>query len=106
VIGVLWFLEKNAELMVCEVRRAGNGVYEYEETAPTGQSRVERYDEASDLLDGYIRAQQEKQREGWRPQLLSYTIGQSAFDRTSTIEHRTSSDGAPGDLASAVEHLF
>lgn len=71
--GVLWFLERNAQLMVCEVRRAGNGVYEYEETAPTGKSRVERYHEASDLLDGYIRAQQEKQREGWRPRLLSYT---------------------------------
>jgi len=70
---VLWFLERNAQLMVCEVRRAGNGLYEYEETEPAGGSRVERYHEASELLDGYIRAQREKQREGWRPRLVSHT---------------------------------
>jgi hypothetical protein len=64
---MLWFLERDNQLMACEVRRAPDGAWEYEVTAPAGETRTERFDSPTPLLDGYLRNQQELMREGWRP---------------------------------------
>lgn len=68
---MLWFMEKNAELMACEIRRALDGAYEYEVTAPGGETRLQRYEHATPFLEGYLREQQELRRQGWRPRKLT-----------------------------------
>lgn len=64
---MLWFLEKDAELIACEVRKAADGSYVYEVTGPEGDIRVQRFDDATPLLNGYLREQQELRKNGWRP---------------------------------------
>jgi hypothetical protein len=68
---MLWFLEKDADLMACEVRRAADGAYVYEVTDPAGQVRVKRYEQPTPFLEGYLREQQELRRQGWRPRMLT-----------------------------------
>lgn len=70
LIGMVWFLEKDADLMACEVRRSAEGDYLYEVTEPGGQVRVMRFDKATPFLDGYLREQRELRRNGWRPRML------------------------------------
>jgi hypothetical protein len=67
---MLWFLEKDADLMACEVRRSAEGQYVYEVTDPGGQVRVQRFEHATPFLDGYLREQEELRRQGWRPRML------------------------------------
>lgn len=64
---MLWFLEKDAELMACEVRKAPDGSYVYEVTGPEGDIRVQRFDQPTPLLNGYLQEQQELRKNGWRP---------------------------------------
>jgi hypothetical protein len=68
---MVWFLEKNTDVMACEVRRTPDGAYEYEVTAAGGQTRVRRFDRATPFLNGYLQEQQEFRQQGWRPRLLS-----------------------------------
>lgn len=68
---MLWFLEKDTELMACEVRRSAEGDYIYEVTEPGGQVRVQRFDCATPFLENYLREQQELRRSGWRPRMLT-----------------------------------
>ncbi|HSL22236.1 MAG TPA: hypothetical protein VK886_11930 [Vicinamibacterales bacterium] len=68
---MIWFLEKNSELMACEVRRGSDGAYEYEVTTPAGDTRVQRYDHPTRFLEGYLDEQRELRRQGWRPRLLT-----------------------------------
>jgi len=68
---MIWFLEKEADLMACEVRRSADGEYVYEVTEPGGEVRVQRFDRATPFLDGYLREQQELRRQGWRPRMLT-----------------------------------
>ena len=66
---MVWFLEKNNEVLACEVRRGLDGAYEYEVTASSGETRVQRFDHPTPLLDEYLKEQQELRRQGWRPRL-------------------------------------
>lgn len=67
---MVWFLEKDADLMACEVRRSAEGVYVYEVTEPGGEVRVQQFDRATPFLNGYLQEQQELRRQGWRPRVL------------------------------------
>lgn len=70
VIGMVWFLERNAELMACEVRRADDGAWECELTQPKGDSRVLRFDHPTSFIDGYLQEQRELMHQGWRPRSI------------------------------------
>jgi len=67
---VIWFLERDTQLIACEVRRGSDGAYEYEVTTPTGTASVTRFDHPTRFIDGYLREQQALLREGWRPRMI------------------------------------
>lgn len=69
---MVWFLERNNDVMACEVRRAMDGAYEYEVTASNGQTRVQRFEHPTPFLNEYLKEQQELRRQGWRPRLPAY----------------------------------
>ena len=67
---MIWFMERDAELMICEIRRAEEGpTYEFELAPSIGPTRTERYESAGQLIDEYLRAQTRLKAEGWRPRL-------------------------------------
>lgn len=68
---MVWFLEKNDEVLACEVRRTPDGSYEYEVTASTGQTRVQRFEHPTPFIEGYLKEQQELRSQGWRPRLVA-----------------------------------
>ena len=66
---MIWFLERNRDLVICEIRRAADAspVYEFEIAASEGPPRTQRYTSPTDLIDGYLREQAHLRAQGWRP---------------------------------------
>jgi hypothetical protein len=70
---MVWFMERGnddaeADLLVCEIRRAADALgYEFEMASSDGQPRTERFDSPSALIDGYLSEQSRLIAAGWRP---------------------------------------
>lgn len=64
---VIWFLEKQQDLLVCEIRKADDdAVYEFEIADSHGPT-THRFDSPRDLIAKYLHEQARLMREGWRP---------------------------------------
>ena len=65
---MIWFLERESNLLTCEIRRSADGArYEFE-TAPSDQPAQTRYyDSATELIDTYLNEQTALRAQGWRP---------------------------------------
>ena len=65
---MIWFLERNSDLVICEIRRSDDGsLYEFE-TAPSNRPpQTERYESASELIERYLHEQSVLRAQGWRP---------------------------------------
>ena len=64
---MVWFFEKEADLVVCEIRRAPDSdAYEFEVADANGPI-TRRFDSASDLIAKYLEEQARLISEGWRP---------------------------------------
>jgi hypothetical protein len=74
VDGVIWFLEKQDGLLVCEIRRAGENtdVYEFEIADATGPKTL-RFDSAKELIAKYLAEHSRLMAEGWRPRAGNVT---------------------------------
>lgn len=67
---MLWFLERNAELMICEIRHSAESeAYEFEVASSDGPPQTHRFSSPSALIDNYLRTQGALQAEGWRPRM-------------------------------------
>jgi hypothetical protein len=71
---VIWFLERDSDVMVCEIRPAtaatrqgSRRVYEFEISPSTGPARTLRFENATDLIDTYLREQAALRARGWHP---------------------------------------
>ena len=65
---MLWFLEREAEVLVCEVRQAEDGPeFELAVRKPGEPEQIERFDEPSRLIEEWLARQQALRRAGWRP---------------------------------------
>jgi hypothetical protein len=65
---VVWFFEKDAALLVCEIRRAADDESRYEfEIADAEGPRTQRFDSPSELIANYLSEQSRLIKEGWRP---------------------------------------
>jgi hypothetical protein len=62
-----WFLERGTDLLVCEIRRADDEVYEFEIVAATGAPKTRRFSSPGELIDTYLREQSQLRALGWRP---------------------------------------
>jgi hypothetical protein len=67
---MIWFFEKNTDLMICEIRHSPDGpAYEFEIAPAAGPPETRRFSSASELLQEYLRKQSALQAQGWRPRL-------------------------------------
>jgi hypothetical protein len=65
---MIWFLERNTDLLICEIRHSSDGpTYEFEVAPSEGPPETHRFNSASDLLNEYLRKQSALQAQGWRP---------------------------------------
>lgn len=65
---MIWFLERESDLLICEIRRSTDGTtYEFE-TAPSDRPpETRRYNSPSELIDRYLHEQSVLRAQGWRP---------------------------------------
>jgi len=65
---VIWFFEKDTDLLVCEIRRAADDGSRYEfEIADAEGPRTQRFDSPAELIQNYLSAQARLIKDGWRP---------------------------------------
>jgi len=65
---MIWFLERESDLLICEIRRSTDGTsYEFE-TAPSDRPPETRcYRSPSELIDRYLHEQSVLRSQGWHP---------------------------------------
>ena len=65
---VIWFFQKDSELVVCEIRRAADDESRFEfEMADASGPRTQRFESPSELIATYLNAQAQLLKDGWRP---------------------------------------
>jgi hypothetical protein len=65
---MVWFFEKQDDLLVCEIRRAADNDNTYEfEIADSSGPTTHRFDSPAELIANYLRAQSRLMAQGWRP---------------------------------------
>lgn len=65
---MLWFLEKESETLICEVRQSDDGRnFELAERTPGEPEHVERFEEPTRLIEHWLARQRELYNAGWRP---------------------------------------
>ncbi len=65
---MLWFLERESELLVCEVRQADTGPEFELAVRKVGEpEQIERFEEPTRLIEEWLSRQQELREAGWRP---------------------------------------
>ncbi len=65
---MLWFLERESETLICEVRQVDDGdEFELALRAPGQREQVERIAEPTALIETLVLRQQQLHRDGWRP---------------------------------------
>jgi hypothetical protein len=65
---VIWFLEKEEDMLVCEIRRPADApaAYEFEIADSTGPT-THRFDSPTELIAKYLTEQSRLIAEGWKP---------------------------------------
>jgi hypothetical protein len=71
---MIWFLERNTDLVICEIRRAEDAAYEFEVAASDGPPRTQRFNSPTELIDGYLREQAHLRAQGWRPRASDIAV--------------------------------
>lgn len=66
---MIWFLERNSDLLICEIRQLADGPYEFEIAPAQGPPETLRFTTAADLIHGYLQKQGALRAQGWRPRL-------------------------------------
>jgi hypothetical protein len=65
---VIWFFEKEADLLVCEIRRPADNQPGYEfEVASSSGPITHKFDTPQELIVKYLAEQRRLIKDGWRP---------------------------------------
>ena len=65
---VIWFFERESDLIVCEVRRAVDDEQKFEfEIADSSGPKTLRFDSPRELITKYLDEQTRLMAQGWRP---------------------------------------
>ena len=71
---MIWFFEKQNDLLVCEIRRAADNDQKFEfEIADSAGPTTHRFDSATELITNYLREQSRLMAHGWRPRAGNVT---------------------------------
>lgn len=69
---MIWFLERDSDLIVCEIRRAADDEEKFEfEMADSEGPTTLRFDTPADLIRKYLYEQSKLLANGWRPRSVS-----------------------------------
>jgi hypothetical protein len=72
---MIWFLERESELLICEIRRSEESeLYEFEVVCADGPPRTHQYATPSELIEHYLRTQIALQAQGWRPRITDVEV--------------------------------
>jgi hypothetical protein len=71
---MIWFLERESDLLICEVRREGDE-YAIELAPSRGPSQTSRYGSPRELIDNYLHATRTLKAQGWRPKSSIAALG-------------------------------
>ena len=78
---MIWFNEKDTDVMTCEIRHSADGrCYEFEIAPAAGPIETQRFESATDLLEAYLRKQSALQEDGWQPRLGGIACSTDARD--------------------------
>jgi hypothetical protein len=67
---MIWFFERESDLLICEIRRSTEGeTYEFEMAPSEGPPQTRSYSSARELIDQYLRTQMTLKAQGWRPKM-------------------------------------
>jgi len=65
---VIWFFERESELIVCEIRRAADDEQTFEfEVASADGPKTQRFASPRELIATYLGEQSRLMAQGWRP---------------------------------------
>jgi hypothetical protein len=69
---MVWLLERNDDVLTCEIRQPiDSAEYEFEVASRRGPAETLRFGSPTDLINGFLRKQTALQAEGWRPRALT-----------------------------------
>ena len=73
---MIWFLERDRDLVICEIRRTedAEAAYEFEVAVSDGPPRTRRFSSPAELIDGYLREQAQLRAQGWRPRASDIAV--------------------------------
>ena len=72
---MVWFFEREGELLVCEIRRdEATTTYEFEIAGPAGPPNMRRFSSATELIDAYLRDQSQLRAQGWKPRAADIVV--------------------------------
>jgi hypothetical protein len=63
---MIWFLERESDLLICEIRREGTQ-YAFEVAPSEGPPHTRQYNSPRELIDHYLRATRALKAQGWKP---------------------------------------
>jgi hypothetical protein len=63
---MVWLLERDSDILICEVRRDAEG-YAIELAPSQGPAELRRYRSARELVEHYVDATKTLKAQGWRP---------------------------------------
>lgn len=65
---MIWFLQRESDLLICEIRRSAQGqTYEFEVAPSQGPPETHQYTSPRELIDQYLRTHVDLTAQGWRP---------------------------------------
>ena len=69
---VTWMLQRNNDVLTCEIRQAADSSdYEFAVASTRGRADTVRFRSATELIDGYLRWQSALRGHGWRPRIAT-----------------------------------
>jgi hypothetical protein len=72
---MVWFFERESEVLVCEIRRdEASTTYEFEIAGPNGPTKTLRFSSATELIDAYLEDQRQLRSAGWRPRAADIAV--------------------------------
>lgn len=73
---MIWFLEREKDLLICEIRRDDDSqVYEFAVAPRRGPAQTQRFESPTELIDQYLRTQTALVTQGWRPRMGYLPVG-------------------------------
>jgi hypothetical protein len=67
---MIWFFERESDLVICEIRHSTEGqTYEFEMAPSEGPTETRSYTSAGELIEQYLRTQMTLKAQGWRPKI-------------------------------------